>query len=135
MRKMKAALLGIGLVLLSFVLPSCQAREEVSYFQPLLDSLAERGDPYTLTPLAQTDPDAKVPIYDATVWQCLAINGENLWVYFDSSNRAKQLAEQFCSGQGTGKVVYVGMRFIVCYPGAEEEIATLMDEWQNQYPV
>ena len=123
------------LILVLLVCTSCQKQTEPGYFQPLLDFLQSRGYTGELEPLKKGESPIPVPIYDETVWHLLWIGQEEVLVYFDSSNRAKHLAEQFCSDVENGKVIYVGLRFILCYPGTDEEISLLMDEWQKEYDV
>ena len=135
MRKYKPWLLALIAVVL-FSCSSCQKQEEVENFQPLLDFLQSHGYSGRLEPLMKGESPIPVPIYDETVWKKLWVGQEELLlVYFDSSNRAKHLAEQFCSDPQNGKVIYVGLRFILCYPGEDEGIWQLMDDWQKKYKV
>ena len=127
-----AALLLLALVLMLVFSPGAQ--EPQDYFRPLLDFPARYGYSPVLAPL-NLPPDTKIPIYDQTVWHGLTLNGETLWVYFDTSNRANYLAQQFCTDEAYGKVIYVGLRFILCYPGGDEKILSIMDEWQRQSAV
>ncbi len=69
-----------------------------------------------------------MPIFNQSVWDTFWVNGEALYVYFDTSNRAKQLCQQFCSDPDEGRSVAFGLRFIVNYRGNEESIYKLMDE-------
>jgi hypothetical protein len=133
MKKKKA--FGVFLLATALAFTSCQKRDEQAYFQPLADFLTAHGyGEYALEPLADQAGNTSVPIYDATVWHSLRIGTEELLVYFDSSNRAKQLADQFCREDESQKVIYVGLRFIICYAGADEGIIALMDEWQKENP-
>ena len=139
LRKSKVVLfLALALLLslaLLAALTSCQKREEQAYFQPLTDFLTSRGYEHTLEPLADQAGSKNVPIYDESVWYSLQIGTEDVLVYFDSSNRAKHLADQFCRDDESRKVIYVGLRFILCYSGVDERILQLMDEWQEQMQV
>jgi len=124
-------------IMLLILLTSGQKRDEQAYFKPLTDFLASCGYAYSLESLKDQVGSRDVPIYNETVWYSLRIGAdeEEVLVYFDSSNRAKQLADQFCRGDESRKVVHVGMRFILCYQGTDEGIVRLMDEWQEQIPV
>ena len=126
-----AVVLLLGLFAL-FALPKTQMKQ--TYFEPLFDFVKKHGYEYTFEPLARQEGAPEVPIYNETVWHALRVGTEELWVYFDDSNRAKQLSEQFCQGEENGKVIYVGLRFIICYHGADESILQMMDEWQAEYP-
>jgi len=128
------SLMAVFLFVLLISISSGHKRDDQAYFQPLTDFLSSRGYTYKLEPLADQAGSKDVPIYNETVWYslCIGTDEEELLVYFDSSNRAKHLADQFCRGDETRKVVYVGLRFILCYSGTDEGIIRLMDEWQEQ---
>ena len=121
------------LLMLLLMLVSCQKQDEQIFFQPLFDFLESRGYTYTCEPLAAQGRNVSVPIYDESVWHSLMANDEELLVYFDSSNRANYLAEQFCGEEEN--VICVGLRFIVCYRGENAEILQMMKEWAKEYPI
>lgn len=132
-RKSKRLL--ILLLMLPLLLSACQKQETSAYFEPLFDFVTQHGYAYTFAPLSQQGKNVEVPIYNETVWYSLKLGEEELLVYFDDSNRAKQLSAQFCESTENQKVIYVGMRFIICYRGTDEGIKAMMDAWQDQYPV
>jgi len=86
-------------------------------------------------PLTENSQHTLIPIYDQTVWQSLMVGDEEMLVYFDSSNRAKHLVQQFCGVLDNGKAFYVGLRFILYYQGDSQDIMLLLDELQALYPV
>ena len=123
----------LGVFLLS--LTSCAPQEPKNHFQQLFDFLQAEGRTYTWEALADKGENIPVPIYDETVWYRLTLGEEELLVYFDASNRAKQLAAQFCTDPAYGHVIHVGLWYIICYSGEDEAILEMMDRLQAKYPV
>ena len=123
--------LGVFLISLS----ACAPQEPKNHFQQLFDFMQAEGRAYTWEALADKGEKTPVPIYNETVWHRLTLGEEELLVYFDASNRAKQLAEQFCGDPAYGCVIHVGLWYIICYQGEDEEILQMMDRLQAKYPV
>ena len=123
--KKKTALLAI-LALLCMLLCAYKenpAQEEL--FAKLLNHFEQRGYSCTLIPL--TDSDRDVPIYKASVWQSLMLNGEEVLVYFDESNRADYLSEPIDESV-YGHKARMGLRFVLVYPGEDAGIVQAMQE-------
>lgn len=97
----------------------------------LSKALDEAGYACTITPLSEVAPDTDVPIHDATVWYSVKLGEEELLVYFDSSNRAKQLAKQFCTDPAYGRTIAYGLRYIISYQGSDTEVDRLLDSLEN----
>ncbi len=131
-QKTRGAKRWMGLsVLLAAALCLCACHQETpnEQFKLLTDTLAEKGHTATVTPLSDTGRSEAVPIYNETVWYSVMLEGgQELLVYFDTSNRAKQLAEQFCKEPEDGKVAALGLRYILLYRGEDEAMNALMDE-------
>ena len=131
--KAKAWGIGLWLIITMVLFSSCQPNEEASVFQPLLDYAIAHGYEAVLTPLAETGED--VPIFNASVWYRLMLDQDEVLVYYDSSNRAKQLAAQFCNEPEDGHVYSIGLRFILLYRGDTAAMDEFLTEWQGLYPV
>lgn len=114
---------------LFLLVSSCTAQPLENKFQAFVNWLGDHGYSSTYTPLADSGNEVDVPIFNETVWYLFALEGgEELLVYFDTSNRAKQLAEQFCSNPSYGKTAAFGLRFIVNYRGNDEGVLSLLEE-------
>lgn len=123
-------MLAVGLLLCLLIsLSACQKQTLTEQFQALSQALNDRGYPHTIIAAPTLGRDFDVPIYDDSVWyDVLLDNDEYLLVYFDSSNRAKQLAEQFCDDPSYGKCVAYGLRYIILYQGEDAAILQMLDE-------
>lgn len=120
---------GLLLLLLCslFLLTGCHSTPELSVLlKPLLTKAEEAGYSCSLLPLAQTGDMTEVAIYDSSVWYQLLLNQEEVLVYFDSSNRASYLIEQFCNGKNLGYFGAVGLRFIVNYRGTDPDVLAFL---------
>lgn len=127
----KRIALGLLLALSAALLASCQGETLDSYIGRMAETIRVAGYDCKVLPSEKSLGEVDVPIYDSSVWRGLEVEGERLYVYFDSSNRAPQLAQQFGSGFPQGRTVAYGMRYILYYPGQEEAILQLLD-WLNE---
>lgn len=123
-------MLAAGLLLCLLVsLSACQKQTLTEQFQNLSQALNDRGYPHTVSAVSTMGRHFDVPIYDDSVWyEVLLEDGESLLVYFDTSNRAKQLAQQFCDDPSYGKSVAYGLRYIILYQGEDAAILQMLDE-------
>lgn len=122
-------MLAAGLLLCLFVsLSACQKQTLSEQFQTLSQALNDRGYSHTVIAVPTLGQHFDVPIYDDSVWYMVTIDDEYLLVYFDSSNRAKQLAQQFCDDPSYGKSVAYGLRYILLYQGEDAAILQMLDE-------
>jgi len=110
------------LSLLMLCLCACrQNPSEEQLFSKLMTHFEERGYSCTLSRLSDTQPDRDVPIYKAEAWHRLMVDGEEVLVYFDESNRADYLSEPIDKSV-YGHVSRFGLRFVIVYPGEDEGI-------------
>ncbi len=61
-----------------------------------------------------------VPIYNASVWKVLTLDGEDVLVYFDESNRADYQAAGI--EKPYGFVGTYGLRFVLVYDGESSKV-------------
>jgi len=117
--KKKRILLAM-LALLCMLLSACKenpTQEEL--YAKLLNHFEQRGYSCTLAPLADAQRD--VPIYKASAWQSLHLNGEEVLVYFDESNRADYLST-FVDEEVFGRTWRFGLRFVLVYAGDDSRV-------------
>ena len=89
--KMKKKCL-LALVLLATALCLCSCKENPTgeeLFGKLVGHFASSGFTCVLEPV---EAGRAVPIYNASVWYSLKLDGEEVLVYFDESNRADYLS-------------------------------------------
>ena len=114
------------LCMLMLLVCACkQNPSEQQLFAKLIAHFEDRGYACTLAKLEE--PDRAVPIYKAEAWHSLRVNGEEVLVYFDESNRADYLSEPVDEAE-YGHVSRFGLRFVVVYPGEDEGIIQALDE-------
>ena len=108
-------------LLLAALLPLlCACQKQSQPYQKLLAYFENLGYTCQLAPLA--DENQTVPIYRASAWQTLTLNGaEQVLVYFDESNRADYLAAGI-DPQAYGCVSRFGLRFVLVYDGADQGV-------------
>lgn len=127
---MKRKILAL-LLLLCLGLTGCrQNPSEQALFSKLLSRFQARGFECSLTKLEDVDPERVVPIYNASVWHSLSLNGEEILVYFDESNRADYLSVQI-DEETWGTVARFGLRFILVYAGENPEILSVLQEMKE----
>ena len=114
-KSMLAALLALVLLLLC----SCkQNPTQEKLYARLTAHFASHG--YTCS-FAHVDADRAVPIYKAEAWQVLLLNGEEVLLYFDESNRADYLADGI-DASAYSFVGHLGLRFVLVYEGQDEGV-------------
>ena len=113
-------------------LSACQGSSQMDKLAALSDWIEGQGYPCTYDPAVSAPKDTPVAIGDPSLWIPFQVGGEELLVYFDTSNRAKQLAQQFCSDPAYGTTSYFGLRFIVNYRGTDPGILTLLTQMAAQ---
>lgn len=76
--------------------------------------------------------EREVPIYDASVWQLLTLDGSyELLVYFDESNRADYHLRRLDRALWP-HAARLGLRYLVVYQGADPGVAAALEKLQNQ---
>lgn len=117
------------LMLMAFVcllLCGCkQNPSEEQLFARLLNHFEQRGFSCTLSRLEDEERD--VPIYRASAWHSLMLDGEEVLVYFDESNRADYLSEPIDESL-YGHKARMGLRFVLVYPGQNADIVQALSE-------
>lgn len=122
--KRKRWLLSLLLALTALCLCSCKENptgEEL--FGKLTAHFADRGFTCVLEPMAEDRP---APIYNASVWHSLKLDGEEVLVYFDESNRADYLSG-FVDESRWGCVTRFGLRFVLVYSGQNAAVLEALD--------
>ena len=119
------------LFLLCLGLSGCkQNPSEQALFAKLFTRFQDHGFECSLARLEDIDPEREVPIYHASVWYSLGLNGEEVLVYFDESNRADYLSAQI-DEEDWGTVARFGLRFILVYGGDSPEILSVLQEMKE----
>jgi len=120
------------LLLAALFISSCQPENPLSKLETLADWLREQGYSSAYRLLAETGISVNMPIENESAWYLFQVGDEELYVYFDTSNRAKQLVEQFFSDASYGRTAAFRLRFIVNYRGEDEGILGLLDSMERQ---
>lgn len=81
--------------------------------------------------LQPVEADRDVPIYKASAWQKLMLDGEEVLVYFDDSNRADYLSEPI-DETVYGHVTRFGLRFVLVYPGDDAGVLEALEAITNE---
>lgn len=81
--------------------------------------------------LQQMEPDRDVPIYKPDVWQKLLLDGEEVLVYFDDSNRADYLSG-FVDETVYGHAARFGLRFVLVYSGDDARVLEALNAIENE---
>lgn len=80
--------------------------------------------------LQPMEPDRTAPIYKPSAWQKLMLNGEEVLVYFDDSNRADYLTT-FVDEAVFGPAWRFGLRFVLVYNGDDAEVLEALNAIEN----
>ena len=120
------------LLLAALVTSACQTENQLSKLETLADWMREQGYTPTYALLAEAGRTVDMPIANENAWYLFRLGDEELYVYFDTSNRAKQLAEQFFSDAAYGCTAAFRLRFIVNYRGEDDGILKLLDNMGKQ---
>ena len=127
-RHWRKALALAALCALLGTLGACAAKSTAHYLDELAQVIKAHGYACTWEPLADTGREDAVPIFEQSSWYLFHVGQEEVLVYFDSSNRAKQLAQQFISKDEYPHVATYGLRYILVYNGQEEGVLNLLAE-------
>lgn len=92
-------------------------------YAKLFDHFEKRGFTCSLSPVPEGQA---VPIYKASAWQVLDLNGEEVLLYFDDSNRADYLSYSI-DRETFGYVTRFGLRFILTYDGADKAVLEALE--------
>ena len=120
------------LLLMALAISSCQPENLLIKLETLASWMQEQGYSSTYALLAETGKTVNMPIVNESAWYLFRLGDEELYVYFDTSNRAKQLAEQFFNDASYGRTVAFRLRFIVNYRGEDKGILRLLDDMERQ---
>ena len=102
------------------LLCSCKVNpSEDQLFRKLLTHFRERGHSVSVQKLE--NGMRAVPIYNASVWYSMIVDGEEVLVYFDESNRADYLAEGIDPAPYSC-VTRFGLRFVLVYEGENADV-------------
>lgn len=123
--KKRMILLSVLVICCALLCACKQNPTEEVLFAKLLDHFQQRGYSCTLSRVEDTGRD--VPIYKASVWHSLMLDGEEVLVYFDESNRADYLSEPIDESV-YGHKARMGLRFVLVYPGENEGIVQALKE-------
>lgn len=108
-------------------LSGCQEASQLDKLSALEKWITGQGYECIYDPSLRAAEGTPVPIGDASLWIPFQVQGEELLVYFDTSNRAKQLARQFAAHEAYGTSAAFGLRFIVNYRGTDPNIFALLE--------
>jgi len=102
-----------------FALCACHNNpSQEQLFRKMFAHFENHGFVCSLQPVA---PEREVPIYKASAWQSLWLDGEEVLVYFDDSNRADYLST-FVNEEAFGSAWCFGLRFVLVYNGKEPTV-------------
>ncbi|MEG0269575.1 MAG: hypothetical protein RR821_04920 [Clostridia bacterium] len=124
-----ATVLLLALMLCALFLPAVFKHNpsQEQLFSKLLAHFEERGYTCELSPLADSEPSAKVAIFNASAWYKLTLGQEQVLVYFDESNRADYLSS-LIDTETYGTVAHFGLRFVLTYQGSDGGILSALQE-------
>ena len=127
----KTARLLAWLLLAVTVLTGCkQNPTHAELHQKLIAYFEGCGYTCRLSPLKDVQPDRDVPVYDATVWQLLTLDGEEVLLYFDESNRADYHLSRVDTDV-YGHAARFGLRFLLVYPGEDADVIRALESIPN----
>lgn len=90
----------------------------------LMGYFADCGFQCSIEPL---ETEREVPIYNSSVWQRLLLDGEEVLLYFDESNRADYLT-QGISPDAYSFAGHFGLRFVLVYEGENPQVLKALEE-------
>lgn len=128
MKRIKQMLLAAMLAAVVVVLCACHknpAQEQL--YSKLINHFENHGFSCALQPLQE---DRAAPIYKASAWQSLLVNGEEVLVYFDDSNRADYLMN-FVDEETFGPAWRFGLRFVLVYGGNDAQLLNALNAIEN----
>lgn len=128
MKHFKKYALMVMLVLALFVLCACHENpSQEQLYSKLFAHFENHGLACELLPVEEARP---APIYQASVWQSLMLNGEEVLVYFDDSNRADYLSA-FVDEKTFGSAWCFGLRFVLVYSGNDPTVLEALNAIEN----
>ena len=110
-------------IALCFMCSSCQKTYQDPYIT-MANEFISRGFPVKILDVT---PTTNVAIYTNEVWKCFEYKQEQIYVYFDESNRADYLCDQINKEQFT-HVAPFGLRYVLTYNGTD---AALLQSFFN----
>ncbi len=117
------------LVLSSLLLSACHENPtQEKLYRKLFDYFEGFG--YSCS-LQEAEPEQQVPIYKPSAWKKLLLNGEEVLVYFDDSNRADYLSEAI-DEDAYGYVTRFGLRFVLVYGGDDAGVLKALNAIENE---
>ena len=81
--------------------------------------------------LQEVEAQRDVPIYQPSVWKKLMLDGEEVLVYFDESNRADYLSAGI-DEEAWGYVTRFGLRFVLVYAGDDAGVLKALSAIENE---
>ena len=81
--------------------------------------------------LQSVEQERAVPIYRSSAWQSLLLDGEEVLVYFDDSNRADYLST-FVEEAVFGPAWRFGLRFVLVYDGSDTAVLNALNAIENE---
>ena len=129
MRK-KLALLALAVLALCALSGCKQNPSEEKLYAKLIGRFENAGYACALSKLEESDPGRDVPIYNASVWHRLTVDGEEILVYFDESNRADYLCGRV-DEEKYGHAARFGLRFVLVYPGDDEGVLKVLKSLED----
>ncbi len=119
------------LLLLCAMLPVLNACHANPSQQQLYSRMFAHFESYGLACELQTmEPEREAPIYKSSAWQRLMLNGEEVLVYFDDSNRADYLCS-FVDEEAFGPAWRFGLRFVLVYAGEDPVVLQALNAIEN----
>ena len=76
---------------------------------------------------AALEEEREVPIYQSSAWQKLLLDGEEVLLYFDESNRADYLTQGIDRSQYSF-AGHFGLRFVLVYEGENAQVLKALEE-------
>ena len=127
-KQIKKGCLVAMLILVMVTICSCHENpSQEQLYSKLLAHFENRGLVCELQPLEQ---EREAPIYQASAWQKMLLNEEEVLVYFDDSNRADYLSF-FVDEDVFGSVWRFGLRFVLVYNGNNPEVLDALNAIEN----
>lgn len=129
MKQTKKRILACLLAVMMIVLCGChQNPPQEQLYSKLFSHFANYGFACKLQPI---ELQRKVPIYKASAWQSLWLDGEEVLVYFDDSNRADYLST-FVDESVYGPAWCFGLRFVLVYNGENAKVLEALNAIVNE---
>lgn len=116
--RLKRASAGALLVLCLLLFTGCMTRTSPEHLSDKLRAyLQDAGFSIVISPM---DESREAPIYKPKAWECWSLDGEELLVYFDESNRADYLSSGI--DPKFGQAWRFGLRYVLVYAGSDARV-------------